>query len=76
MVCLDCPIFQAASDEMVLDSDVLAPLMEAGFLARARADLLSTLNSTASTSLPSSSPRSLDSHKACVAALVVAMYSA
>ena len=38
------------------------------FLARARAELLSTFNSTTSTFLPSSSPSSLDSHRACVTA--------
>ena len=46
------------------------------FLARARADLLSTFNSTTSTFLPRSFPSNLDSHRACVAAVVVAMYSA
>jgi len=61
---LDTSIFQAVSDEVVLDSYVLAPVMEDWVLGRAKADLLSTFNSTTSTSLPSSSPSSLDNHSA------------
>src|SRR6185312_9510669 len=47
-----------------------------GFLARAKADLLSTLSSTTSALLPRSSPSSLDSHSACVAAEAAAIYFA
>ena len=47
-----------------------------GFFAKASADLLSTFSSTMSTGLPSSSASNLDSHMACVAAVVAATYSA
>jgi hypothetical protein len=39
-------IIQAAPDEVIAELDVLAALMEDGFLASAKADLLSTLSST------------------------------
>lgn len=47
-----------------------------GFFAKAKADLLSTLSSTACASLPRRSPSSWASHKACVEEVVAAMYSA
>jgi hypothetical protein len=55
---LDAPPIQAAPDEVVLDADMLAVLMEVRFFAKAKADLLSTLSYIASVSLPRRSPRS------------------
>ena len=52
VACLDAPLIQAAPNEVVLDLDMLVALMEDGFFAKAKADLLSTLSSTASASLP------------------------
>jgi hypothetical protein len=61
---LDAPLIQAAPDEVVLDADMLAVLMEDGFFAKAKADLLSTLSSTASASLPRRSPSSRANQRA------------
>jgi hypothetical protein len=55
---LDAPLIQAAPDKVVLNADMLATLMEDGFFTKAKADLLSTLSSTASTSLPRRLPSS------------------
>ena len=63
MVGFHTPII-VASNEVVSYPDLFVPFIEDGFLARARADLLSILSSTASASLPSSSPTSVDSHRA------------
>jgi hypothetical protein len=38
VACMDAPFCQAVSDEMVSQPDVLAPFMNTGFLANARAD--------------------------------------
>jgi hypothetical protein len=64
VACLDAPFLQAASDEVVPHPDVLAPFMENGVLCQARADLLSTLSSTAPVSLPRRSPSSRASQSA------------
>ena len=69
---LDAPLIQAASDEVVLDADAL---MEVGVLCQ-EADLLSTLSSTASASLPRRLPSSRTSQRARFKAVVAAMYSA
>ena len=61
---LDTPFLQIASDEVVPHPDVLAAFMEDGVLCRARADLLSTLSSTALVSLPRRSPSSRASQSA------------
>jgi hypothetical protein len=55
---LEAPFLQAASDEVLPHPDVLAPFIKTEFFARARADLLSTLSSTASVSLSRRSPSS------------------
>jgi glycosyltransferase A (GT-A) superfamily protein (DUF2064 family) len=52
VACLDAPFLQTASDEVVPHPVVLAPFMENGFLARARADMMSTRSSTVPVSLP------------------------
>jgi hypothetical protein len=54
---------QVASDEVIPHPDVLASFMKNGVFARARADLLSILSSTAPVSLPrrSSSSRTSQS---------------
>jgi hypothetical protein len=49
---LEVPFLQAASDEVVPHPDVLTPFMKTEFFTRARADLLSTMSSTAPVSLP------------------------
>jgi hypothetical protein len=55
---LEAPFLQVASDEVVPHLDVLAPFIKMRFFARARADLLSTLSSTAPVSLSRRSPSS------------------
>jgi hypothetical protein len=64
VACLDAPFLQTASDKVVPHPDVLAPFMENEVLVRARADLLSTRNSTALLSLPR---RSLSSRTSQIA---------
>jgi hypothetical protein len=61
---LEAPFLQAASDEVVPHLNVLAPFMKMGFFARVRADLLSTLSSTAPVSLSRRSPSSRTSQSA------------
>ena len=55
---LDAPFLQTALDEVVPHPDVLLRSWNTGFFARVRADLLSTLSSTALVSLPRRSPSS------------------
>jgi len=62
---LDAPLIQAASNDVVLDADMLAAFMEDGVLCQGQSgDLLSTLSSTASPSLLSRSPSSRASQRA------------
>jgi hypothetical protein len=61
---LEAPFLQAASDEVVPHPDVLALFMKNGVLCQGRADLLSTLSSTAPVSLPRRSPSSRTSQSA------------
>jgi hypothetical protein len=61
---LEAPFLQATSDEVVSHLDVLTSFIKMGFFARARADLLSTLSSTASVHLPSRSSSSRTSQSA------------
>jgi hypothetical protein len=59
---LEALFLQVASDEVVPHLDVLAPFIKMRFFTRARADLLSTLSSTAPVSLSRRSPSSRTSH--------------
>ena len=58
------PVIQTTSDEVVLDTDMLAALMEDGVLAKAKADLLSILSSISSMSLPRRLPSSRANQRA------------
>jgi len=60
---LDAPLIQTASDEVILDADMFAALMEDEVLRQGQ-DLLSTLSSTASASLPRRSPSSRANQRA------------
>ena len=61
---LDAPLIQTAPDEVVLDADMLVALIKTRFFVKAKADLLSTLSSTASVSLPRRSPSSRANQRA------------
>jgi hypothetical protein len=54
----DMSSIDAVPEKVELDADVLAPVMEDGFLASTMAGLLSTINAGGRASTPVSSPRS------------------